>query len=231
MKVAALIPAYNEEKGIEATLSAVKRIKTLDKIVVINDGSVDDTAAIVLQNPGVSLLSLPRNSGKGAALNFGWRRTEADVYLLLDADLGESAYHAQRLLTPVLLKEVDMTVACFDSCQVSGPGQMGFGLVRGLAAFGIQFLTGRRVASPLSGQRAVTAHVLRSLGGFFPGFGVEIGLTVGVIKKGFQFQEIALPLKHRAYGRGVRGIVHRGGQLIDVIEALWRCWCKGRDWK
>lgn len=229
MKVAVLIPAYNEEAAIGETLAALLTFKSVTKIVVINDGSSDNTAQLVGKMAGVTLLDLSENVGKGGALNAGWRKTEADVYLLLDGDLGTSARFAAGLLPPVLEGRADMTIARLGP-QQSGDGKsMGFGCVRRFASIGVRLLTGVQVSSPLSGQRAIRGEVLHRLGGFFPGFGVEIGLTVGALHCGFRLQEIPLPIKHRAYGRGLTGMAHRGRQLAHILRAFWLCLKKG--WK
>lgn len=229
MKVVALIPAYNEQERIGTTVHTLAELTSLDEIVVINDGSTDHTRQVVEEAqrrlPQLHLVNLGQNHGKGGALNQGWALREADVYLLLDADLGRTARHAQLLLEPVLSGEVQMTIGCFSTGQSSG--KMGFGMVRRLAAWGIWLLTGTWVKSPLSGQRAVAAQVLHTLGGFSPGFGVEVGLTVGALHHRFQIREVPVPMQHRAYGRGWLGFKHRGRQLVHVLSALWRCWRKG----
>jgi glycosyltransferase involved in cell wall biosynthesis len=227
MKVAALIPVYNEEERIYETLWAAVDLGLVDQIMVINDGSTDSTPEQVKRVPGVELLNLPNNVGKGDALNAGWQKMAADVYLLIDGDLGFSARSAGDLLLPVLQGQADMTVARFGQQQSSDGRKMGFGMVRRLASFGVERMTGEKLANPLSGQRAVRAEVLAQLGGFFPGYGVEIGLTVGALYFGFRIEEVPLPLEHRAYGRGLRGILHRGRQLMHVLAAFRLCREKG----
>jgi hypothetical protein len=231
MRVVALIPAYNEEATIAATLSALATIQPLDEIVVINDGSTDQTANSIKQirvdSPNITLLNLPKNGGKGTALNRGREVSSADVFLLVDADLGETASLAQELLAPVLRGDADMSIARFGAQQTQNKMAMGFGLVRRTACLGVWILTGNTVASPLSGQRAITAELLHTLGPFFEGFGVEIGLTVGALHHGFRVVEVPLAMQHRAYGRGLKGIRHRGRQLVHVFKALWRCWRRG----
>ncbi len=227
MKVAALIPAYNEEGAIRETVAALLSCQQLNEIVVINDGSSDRTAEYVGEIQGVTLLDLPVNRGKGSALNAGWSKTEADVYLLLDGDLGQTAHYAANLLPPVLEDRADMTIARFGPRQGSGDKAMGFGCVRRFASFTVWLLTGVKPSSPLSGQRAIRKEVLDKLGGFLPGFGVEIGLTVGALHHGFRLQEIPLPMTHRAYGRGLTGMAHRGRQFVHVLRAFWACLQKG----
>lgn len=231
MRVAALIPAFNEEYWIAETLQAASALQTVDEIVVVDDGSVDGTKAAVEECrsrvPGrIRLVELPVNQGKGAALNAGLSAAQADVYLLLDADLGVTASYGAELLAPVLTGEAHMAVARFTGDQAPG-GRMGFGLVRRVAVCGVKLLTGCAVTSPLSGQRAVLAEVLERLGGFAEGFGAEVSLTVGALHHGFTVVEVPLPMRHRAYGRGLRGICHRSRQLFHVLLALRGCWRRG----
>ena len=230
MKVVALLPAFNEAESIVQTLTAALELKCIDQIVVIDDGSQDDTFALassVAKDQRIMVLRLPKNRGKGGALNRGLEQFQAEIYLLLDADLGTTASLASALLEPILQSQADMTIARFSAKQSESPAKMGFGLVRRTAALGVRWLTGERVTSPLSGQRAVRGEVLQTLGGFFEGFGVEVGLTVGALYHGYRVLEVPLPMKHRAYGRGLRGLRHRSNQLLQVIRALWECWKKG----
>ncbi|HBG01316.1 MAG TPA: hypothetical protein DDW87_07070 [Firmicutes bacterium] len=69
--------------------------------------------------------------------------------------------------------------------------------------------------------------VLDAVGDFFEGFGVEVALTVGALHHGFRLLEVPLAMKHRAYGRGLKGLRHRGRQGIHIIKALWQCYKRG----
>ncbi len=232
MRVVALIPAYNEADYIVQTITAVASIESVNEIVVINDGSTDGTLGLAMGQKGkvpkkVTVINLKQNHGKGAALNQGIRKTYAQVYLLIDADLGETAQLALGLLDPILRSEADMTIARFGVKQSSSKAKMGFGTVRRTASFGVKMLTGMRVSSPLSGQRAVKSAVLQTLGDFEEGFGVEVALTVGALHHKFEVLEVPLDMKHRAHGRGLKGLRHRGSQLMQVLRALWHCYKRG----
>lgn len=229
MRVVVLIPAYNEEEHIAETLSAVDSLVSVSEIVVVDDGSTDSTYSVASNchlECKLSVLRMERNSGKGGALNYGRQKVAGDVYLLLDADLGSTARLAHDLLQPVLRDEADMTVAQFGSQQSASGTKMGFGVARFLASMGVRFLTGKKVTSPLSGQRAIKVEVLEQVGEFAPGFGVEVALTVGALHHGFRVLEIPVAMKHRALGRGLRGMRHRGRQLVQVLLALRHCWKK-----
>jgi glycosyltransferase involved in cell wall biosynthesis len=230
MTIVAMIPAFNEAENIVSTLTAVANLEYVDEIVVIDDGSSDDTsfrASNCSLPKKLTVLRLEENRGKGGALNHGRQKVLGDVYLLLDADLGTTASLAGALLGPILKDEADMTIARFSTEQSSSKQKMGFGTVRRVATLGVRLLTGHDIGSPLSGQRALTAQVLRSVGDFFEGFGVEVALTVGALHHGYRVTEVPLAMKHRALGRGFRGMAHRGRQLIHVLGALWHCWKRG----
>lgn len=215
-KVAALIPAYNEADRIAETIKAAKELPNVSEVVVIDDGSTDRTADEAHKAGADKLVQLFRNSGKGAALIAGIKATDADVLLLLDADLAGSAKAAAVLLDPVLQDRADMTVAVFP--KVAGSG--GFGFAVGLARWGIQKFTGQTMQAPISGQRAIRKVIVDRMGKFDPGFGIETGLTIDAIRMGYRVEEVPVPLSHRSTGRDLSGFIHRGKQFKDIARAL-----------
>ena len=87
MRIAAIIPAYNEEKTIGDVLSVVTECKQIDQVIVVSDGSTDDTVKIARQFGGVEVVELMENRGKGGAMKAGLEHTRAGIILFLDADL------------------------------------------------------------------------------------------------------------------------------------------------
>jgi len=213
--VVALVPAREEAQRISVTVQTLLGIAGVDGVVVIDDASTDGTAAAAAA-AGARVLRLKRRLGKGGALAYGLGRIQADLVLLIDADLGESAGVAAALLDPLLRGEADMSVAC---PPVTGPS--GFGLVEGFARWGIERLTGRRMERPLSGQRAVRGEMLRAVA-LAPRFGIEVGLTVDVLRRGGRVVEVPFEISHARTGRDVRGFRHRGRQGWDIFCVLTR---------
>lgn len=220
MNVVALIPAFNEAERIAATVGAVRSIAGVTRVIVIDDGSGDGTAQRAA-DAGAEVIALSDNRGKGAALDAGYAKVAdaADILLLLDGDLGESADQAQALLEPILAEAADMTIATFPRPT----GKAGFGLVMGLARLGIHTLGGDFDANaPLSGQRALTAQAARVCAPFAFGYGVEVALTVRALRAGLTIREIPTTMTHAATGRDVSGFLHRGRQFVHVAGALIR---------
>ena len=113
-----------------------------------------------------------------------------------------------------------MTIAVF-STRVK---QVGHGFVVGLSGSGIRRATGWRPAQPLNGQRCLTRAAFEAARPLAPGFGVETGLTIDLLRQGMRITEVEVPLAHRATGGDWRSQVHRARQLVDVGRALAARW-------
>lgn len=217
MDIAALIPAHNEADRIADTVRAALAITGVTRCVVVDDASSDNTAAIA-DKAGAKVVRLNYNVGKGAALEAGVKRIEnADIFVLLDGDLASSASQGELLLAPLLAREADMSVASFPRPE----GKAGFGLVKGLARWGISKMGGGYLASaPLSGQRALTRECLEAVRPFATGYGVEVALTVRALRRGMKIVEVPTTMTHAATGRDFSGFIHRGRQFVHVALAL-----------
>ncbi|MGI6513881.1 MAG: glycosyltransferase family 2 protein [Syntrophomonadaceae bacterium] len=214
MRVAAIVPAYNEENRIASTLKAIQEIPEINVIRVVNDGSTDRTAEIARES-GVEVVNLTANVGKGEAINRGVRGVEADVFIFLDADLGDTAREAARILRPVLNGEADLCVARFPPPKKKG----GIGMVKRLAAWGIA-REGMIAREPLSGQRAMTSQVLQDILPFHSGFGIEVGMTIRALRRGYRIIEVPVQMSHAETGRNLKGFIHRGRQFLDVARVI-----------
>lgn len=219
MDVAVLIPAHNEAERIATTVAAARSVAGVTRVLVVDDASEDDTAARA-ENAGAKVVRLWNNVGKGAALEAGAMRVEnADVIILLDGDLGETASQGALLLSPVLAGDADMCIATFPRPS----GKAGFGLVKTLARWGIARMGGGFEAdAPLSGQRALTRECFSAVRPFATGYGVEVALTIRALRRGMHIAEVETTMTHSATGRDVPGFIHRGRQFVHVALALAR---------
>lgn len=213
--VTIIIPAYNESGSIQDTVLALKSIRSITEIIVVNDGSSDNTGELAAA-AGALVFNLPKNLGKGGAINYGLKYAKGEIIGFIDGDLGKSAVEVEKLIIPVLEKKADMTIGRFPSATKKG----GFGLVTNLAKKGIRWFTGLQVASPLSGQRVMRREIIEKIGPLEAGFGVEVGLTIDVLRLGYRVKEIPVQMTHSETGRDLAGFLHRGNQFLDVLTVL-----------
>lgn len=228
--LAVIIPAKNEVDRIAATVAAASTLPGADIVVVVDDGSIDGTAAAAAA-VGAHVVKHARNRGKAAAMETGAeavRLIESGAagpivtgtgprhLLFLDADLGDSAAEAGPLTEPVQAGAADVTIAVFTTRVRKG----GFGVVTATSAAGIERATGWRPAQPLNGQRCLTRAAFAAALPLAPGWGAETGMTIDLLRKGMRVIEVEVPLTHRATGNDWRAQVHRLRQLADVVRAL-----------
>jgi glycosyltransferase involved in cell wall biosynthesis len=215
MTVVAVVPSHEEEQCIGETVRSLLSINEVDRVLVVDDDSGDHTVRSAM-DAGARVVVNSSNLGKGSSLNRVLPNLDFEVLLLIDGDVGRSALEAVALLEPVLSRRADLAIAAFPPAEVKG----GFGLVQGLARGGIERLTGTRMASPLSGQRALTREVYVATSPFEGGFGVEVGMTIDAIGSGFRVLEVETRMSHRETGRDIRGFLHRGMQFTDILRVL-----------
>ncbi len=228
--LAIIIPAKNEADLIGATVRAACTVSGADIVVVVDDGSTDETAALAAAG-GAHVVRHARNRGKAAAMETGAeavRLIESGAagpvvtgpgprhLLFLDADLADSAAEAGPLADPVRAGAADMTIAVFTPRVRKG----GFGIVTTISGIGIERATGWRPAQPLNGQRCLTRAAFTAALPLAAGWGIETGLTIDLLRKGMRIAEVDVPLSHRATGNDWRAQLHRLRQLADVTRAL-----------
>jgi len=113
-KVAAIVPAYNEERTIANVLKQLISAKELDEIIVVSDGSTDKTAQ-VSKSFGVKFLEGIERAGKGKAMKKGVKSTDAEIIVFFDADLiGLTPEHVSLLVQPILKGGAEMVVGIRD---------------------------------------------------------------------------------------------------------------------
>ena len=201
-----LVAARDEAARIARTVEALRGAFPNAEIVVADDGSRDGSATVA-EAAGARVVRLPRR-GKGQALTLAERTCADGPLLLCDADVEGD-------LRPLVESGADLAVARF-AHRVGG----GLGLTKGVARRLVEARTGRRLAEPLSGQRALSERARAAVFPVAAGFGVETRMTIDALRAGLDVREVELDLGHRATVRDLAGFVHRGRQLLDLVLAV-----------
>lgn len=206
MKVAAIVPAYNEEVTVGLIVRTLKRVSLINEVIVISDGSTDKTGEQA-RRYGARVIELEKNIGKGGAMKVGTNNTDADIYLFIDADLvGLKSNHINRLLDPVLQGTAEMTVGIFEN------GRLTTDLAQKIAPF-------------LSGQRAIKKEVFDQIPNLEESrFGVEMALSRYTDKHETAVTIVLLPelsqvMKEEKRGL-FRGIILRLKMYWEILRAV-----------
>jgi glycosyltransferase involved in cell wall biosynthesis len=203
-RISAIVCAYNEADRIRRILDAVRGHPALGEVIVVNDGSTDETAALLAEYPNIRVISYSPNRGKTYALARGAAAAVGDYLMMLDADLeGVTAADIQALADPV----------------VTGRAQVSISLRRNslpvYRLMGLDFVSGERVvpADLLRGE-AEAMETLPRWGGesFINELIVRERLTIEVV----DWKGVFNVRKHRKLGRW-RGF---GAELVMVRDAL-----------
>ncbi len=208
MKVAAIVPAYNEEKTVGAVIKVLLQCPKIGEIVVVSDGSTDKTALIARQFP-IQVVELKENVGKGGAMKAGVSATAAEVLLFIDADLvGLRNAHLESLLAPVLAERCAMSIGVF------AEGRLPTDLAQ-------------KIAPSLSGQRAVKRELFESVPKLeHSRYGVELALTRYAEQRGIPVVAVPLPelsqvMKEEKHGLR-QGFSERLKMYWEILKSIRR---------
>lgn len=209
MKVAAIVPALNEEANIGNVLKVLLKSKDLDEVILVDDGSEDRTADIG-EKMGVRVLRLPKKggSGKGNAMKKGVESTDADIIVFFDADLiGLTTEHVSLVVRPVL---ENRAVMCVGARQRYGGLPRFFIKIDPLLAIG--------------GERAMRRFVFESIPErFIQGFAVETSLNHYCRKKKLkvlypELKDLTVVIKEKKWGllKGFKNRMKMFWQLFKI---------------
>jgi len=205
-KVALLLPAYNEEQTVEATIRSFHSVLPDAAIWVIDNRSTDATQAIARSTilsigcPGGVIFE--GRKGKGNAVRRAFKSVEADIYVLADADSTYPANDAPALIAPILNNIADLVVGdrissgYYDSQNKRYLHGFGNRLVR----FLVNFLFKASLNDIMSGYRVMSKRFVKTYPVLVEGFEIETDMTLHALDKRFRIQEIPVPYYNRPSG-------------------------------
>ncbi|MDP2672972.1 MAG: glycosyltransferase, partial [Nanoarchaeota archaeon] len=208
-KISAIVPAFNEGKRISNVLRVLAQTKILDEIIVVDDGSKDETESIVKDLsktfPKIKYLKNKINKGKAYSMDRGVKSSSGDIIFFSDADLkGLTTKAVEEIINPVLNNEVDMFI-----------GARGNFMQRAVKKWAIN-----------SGERALRKEIWMKLPSYYKHrFRIEAGLNLFVknFGKGYDYKifDYSQTLKEKKYGF-LKGTFFRWWMNFDVAMAVIR---------
>ncbi|TLX20897.1 glycosyltransferase family 2 protein [Thermomonas fusca] len=188
-----ILPAKNEAEGLRGTLPALRVAYPDAEIIVVDDGSSDDTA-MVAREAGASVLSSPYSMGNGAAIKRGARAASGEILVFMDAD-GQHCAGQVRALLDKLGEGYDMVVGARDR---SGQANLHRGLANGFYNRLASWMTGHRIADLTSGFRAVRAEKFREFLHLLPnGFSYPTTSTMAFFRSAYPVAYVPIPVAKR----------------------------------
>lgn len=207
-KVLLIIPAYNEEESI---LNVVNKIYNYNKenntkydIVVINDGSKDNTEKILCEN-NINHIKLINNLGIGGAVQTGYKyalENDYDIAVQFDGDGQHDIRYVRDVIKPITDNDANMVIGSrfidksTSKFKSSKARQMGIKMI----SFFIKLVTSKKIYDTTSGFRAVDKKLIKKFSNSYPVEYPEPVSTTEILKMGYKVEEVAVSMNERENG-------------------------------
>ena len=231
VRLLVIVPAHNEAKSISLALHDLRVYVPQADVVVIDDGSTDNTAAIARQG-GATVVSLPCNLGVGGAVQTGYMyayRGGYDVAVQFDGDAQHRANQIPKLIAAIVAGRADLVIG---SRLLAGRG-FRFHPFRFIGSRLLSWLVSaivrRRITDPTSGFRAASGRAIAFFAGHYPQtyLADTTEAIVWVGRQGMRIMEVPTRMRQRTAGLSatgsVKGLLHvmriTLALLVDCLEA------------
>lgn len=193
MRISVILPAKNEAAGLRQTLPPLRALLPDAEVIVVDDGSTDETAAVAAEH-GATVLSAPYSMGNGAAIKRGARAASGEVLVFMDADGQHDPALIPRLLAK-LDEGYDMVVGARSG---SGQANVGRSFANGIYNRLATWMTGHRIADLTSGFRVVRAERFRQFLHLLPnGFSYPTTSTMAFFRSAYPVTYVPIPVAQR----------------------------------
>lgn len=219
MNLSVIIPVYNEAATLQDIINRVRATELVYEIIAVDDGSSDDSVAILkqLQNQGhppLTILQHEKNRGKGAAMRTGLEAVTGDFVLVQDADLEYDPADYPALLDP--LAESSVAVV-YGSRNLRRNAKSSFAFYWGgrLLSWITNLLYGSRITDEATGYKVIKTDLLRSLDLETDGFEFCPEVTGKLLRRGVPIVEVPISYYPRSWNEGKKI------QWYDGAIAIW----------
>jgi glycosyltransferase involved in cell wall biosynthesis len=228
-RVLVLMPAFNEERSIAATLAGVRAAIPEADVLVVNDCSADHTAELA-ERAGAHVVSLPCNLGYGGAVQAGFKYALAhgyEVVLQLDADGQHDPASAAALLAPVLSGEVEVAIGSRFLGQARYPIPTLRRLGMRMFAWIVGLVTGQRFSDPTSGFQALGARAIAFFAhDNYPSDFPDADTIILLVLAGFRVREVPVVMNARSAGSSMhsnlKAFYYVSKMFLSIVMVILR---------
>lgn len=211
-KLSVILPARNEASGLTILLPKLTRDYPDQEIIVVNDGSTDDTESVCRQNC-VTVISHPYSMGNGAAIKTGVRAASGDVLVLMDADRQHEPDHIRDLLNK-MDEGYDMVVGARASATHAGIGRWLANMFYNQFA---TFIVGHKIPDLTSGFRAARADRFKEFLHLLPnGFSYPATSTMAFFRSGYRVAYTPIRARQRIGNSHIK-IIRDGIRFLLIV--------------
>jgi len=213
--VSILIPAYNEGQSIGAVVTKIKKLYPDFEVIVVNDGSSDDTADVA-KAAGALVYSHPQNIGNGAAIKSGIRFASGKILVFMDGDGQHDPKDIKNMLN--YFPDYDMVVgARSKNHQASWGRALANKVYNRLASYVAKF----PIRDLTSGFRAVKAEIAHNFLYLLPNtYSYPTTLTLGVLRSGRSVKYIPIHIENRKKGKSKIRVFRDGIRFFLIITKI-----------
>lgn len=222
MKIAVLIPCYNEEKTVGKVIKDFKKVLPEAEYYVYDNNSTDKTAEIAKNNGAIVVPEFKQ--GKGNVIRSMFRDIEADCYLMIDGDDTYPAENAKDIIKPVLEGRADMVIGDRLSTSYFTENKRPFhNFGNKIVRFLINFLFKSKVRDIMTGYRAFGYDFVKSFPIKSGGFEIETEMTIHALDKNFKLIEVPVDYRDRPEGSESKlNTVSDGLKVLKTIFNLYK---------
>jgi len=218
--VTLIIPAYNEEKTIGDVIKDTTEIMDLYglpyEIIVVDDGSTDNTKLVALSTCNATVFSNEPNRGKGYCLRRALKQARGDIIVTLDSDGEHKPKEIPDLITPLFEGNDIVSGSRFMGNRTDVTTKLNQ-VGNFLFNTAILALTGRQVTDSQTGFRAMKRDVVDKLNLQSDGYEIETEITVKSLRNGFKLKEVPISIDRRKYSMSKIKILTDGKKILSTI--------------
>ena len=214
-KVSVIIPVYNEDKSIGGLVSRIKTCYPDFDVIVIDDGSMDNTADVA-QAAGAKVYSHPYNIGNGAAIKSGIRVADGDILVFLDGDGQHDPKDIAELLR--YFPQFDMVVGVR---SIGDQASLGRAAGNKIYSWFASYVAKFPIRDLTSGFRAVKSNIAKSFVYLLPNtYSYPATITLGVLRGGMSVKYVPIKIRKRNTGKSNIKLIQDGVRFFMIITRI-----------